>query len=187
MSSDETFVTRTGPFKNYKRHKELVEIVTQAQSASRCLDIEYRSFARRETTLRRVAPYRLCYFRTGLYVIGKPTGNDWLRSGCLHALQLDRSKRVVEGEEISDVHAGGRRTRNARRNPQSLRESRQAKRGLPARDGRHRGRRARHRPVDAQEGLRGPSADRYRARRHVRTKTGADVGRNVPTRNSSHA
>ena len=67
---DGSFVARTGPFKNYARHKELIEIVTQAQSKSRCLDIEYRSFARHETTRRRVAPYRLCYFRTGLYVIG---------------------------------------------------------------------------------------------------------------------
>jgi predicted DNA-binding transcriptional regulator YafY len=52
---------------NYKRHKGLIEIVTQAQSASRCLDIEYRSFARRETTIRRIAPYHLCYFRTGIH------------------------------------------------------------------------------------------------------------------------
>lgn len=84
---DETFVTRTGPFKNYKRHKELIEIVTQAQSGSRYLDIEYRSFARHETTRRRVAPYRLCYFRTGLYVIGFDDRRSEVRIFALERIQ----------------------------------------------------------------------------------------------------
>ncbi len=64
------FVSRSGPFKDYRRHRALLDLVTLAQRQGRVLEVRYRSFARSESTERRIAPYRLCYFRGGLYVIG---------------------------------------------------------------------------------------------------------------------
>jgi predicted DNA-binding transcriptional regulator YafY len=67
---DRSFVSRSGPFKDYRRYRGLLDTITEAQRRGLCLDVSYRAFARTEGTRRRIAPYRLCYFRGGLYVIG---------------------------------------------------------------------------------------------------------------------
>jgi predicted DNA-binding transcriptional regulator YafY len=84
---DEVFVSRPGPFKDYRRHRALVETVTQSQRERRCLDIEYRSYARRESSRRRIAPYRLCYFRGGLYIIAHDDRRQDIRIFALERIQ----------------------------------------------------------------------------------------------------
>jgi predicted DNA-binding transcriptional regulator YafY len=81
------FVTRTGPYKDYRRHRDLLDLVTRAQQQGRALAVRYRSFARRETTARRISPYRLCYFRGGLYVIGHDDRRGEVRTFALERIQ----------------------------------------------------------------------------------------------------
>jgi predicted DNA-binding transcriptional regulator YafY len=84
---EESFVSRSGPYKDYRRHRELLELVSRAQRERRILQVRYRSFARQETTERRVAPYRLCYFRGGLYVIGHDDRRAEVRIFALERIQ----------------------------------------------------------------------------------------------------
>ncbi|MGH9322502.1 MAG: helix-turn-helix transcriptional regulator [Vicinamibacteria bacterium] len=81
------FVSRTGPYKDYRRHRELLELVTRAQNQGRVLAVRYRSYARQETTERRISPYRLCYFRGGLYVIGHDDRRGEVRTFALERIQ----------------------------------------------------------------------------------------------------
>jgi predicted DNA-binding transcriptional regulator YafY len=81
------FVSRSGPHKDYRRHRELLDLVTRAQQQGRVLSVRYRSFAREETTARRISPYRLCYFRGGLYVIGHDDRRGEVRIFALERIQ----------------------------------------------------------------------------------------------------
>jgi predicted DNA-binding transcriptional regulator YafY len=84
---EQGFVSRTGPHKDYRRHRELLVLVTRAQHQGRVLFVRYRSFARQETTERRISPYRLCYFRGGLYVIGHDDRRGEVRTFALERIQ----------------------------------------------------------------------------------------------------
>jgi predicted DNA-binding transcriptional regulator YafY len=84
---DQSFVSRSGPYKDYRRHRELLELVSRAQREQRVLRVRYRSFARTETTERRIAPYRLCYFRGGLYLIGHDDRRAEVRIFALERIQ----------------------------------------------------------------------------------------------------
>jgi predicted DNA-binding transcriptional regulator YafY len=84
---DQSFVSRSGPYKDYRRHRELLDLVSRAQQKRRVLKVRYRSFARRETTERRIAPYRLCYFRGGLYLIGHDDRRGEVRIFALERIQ----------------------------------------------------------------------------------------------------
>lgn len=84
---DEGIVSRAGPFKDYRRHRALLETITQSQRERRRLAIEYRSYARSESTRRTIAPYRLCYFRGGLYVIAHDDRRQEVRIFALERIQ----------------------------------------------------------------------------------------------------
>ena len=84
---DEAFVSRPGPFKDYRRHRELLETVTRSRNERRVLAIEYRSYARSDLTRRRIAPYRLCYFRGGIYVVAHDDRRDQVRIFALERIQ----------------------------------------------------------------------------------------------------
>ena len=85
--SDGAFVARTGPFKRYDRHRGLIELVGRAQRDGLCLDVSYRSYARPRASRRRIAPYRLCYYRSGLYVIGHDDRRDEVRTFALERIE----------------------------------------------------------------------------------------------------
>lgn len=65
-----TFSVGLGPHKRYKRHREVVERVTQAIAEKKRIQMRYDSAARGRVTRREVDPYRLWYASGGLYLIG---------------------------------------------------------------------------------------------------------------------
>lgn len=67
---EETFSVGLGPHKRYKRHREIVERVTQAIAEKRRIQMRYDSASRGRVTRREVDPYRLWYASGGLYLIG---------------------------------------------------------------------------------------------------------------------
>jgi predicted DNA-binding transcriptional regulator YafY len=64
-----TFSVGLGPHKRYKRHREVVERVTQAIAEKKRIQMRYDSAARGRVTRREVDPYRLWYASGGLYLI----------------------------------------------------------------------------------------------------------------------
>ncbi|MGQ0557628.1 MAG: helix-turn-helix transcriptional regulator [Nitrospiraceae bacterium] len=67
---EDTFSVGLGPHKRYKRHREVVERVTQAIAEKTRIQMRYDSAARGRVTRREVDPYRLWYASGGLYLIG---------------------------------------------------------------------------------------------------------------------
>ena len=65
-----TFSVGLGPHKRYKRHREVVERVTQAIAEKKRIQMRYDSASRGRITRREVDPYRLWYASGGLYLIG---------------------------------------------------------------------------------------------------------------------
>lgn len=65
-----TFSVGLGPHKRYKRHREVVERVTQAIAEKKRIQMRYESASRGRVTRREVDPYRLWYASGGLYLIG---------------------------------------------------------------------------------------------------------------------
>lgn len=65
-----TFSVGLGPHKRYKRHREVVERVTQAIAEKNRIQMRYDSASRGRVTRREVDPYRLWYASGGLYLIG---------------------------------------------------------------------------------------------------------------------
>ncbi len=65
-----TFSVGLGPHKRYKRHREVVERVTQAIAEKKRIQMRYDSASRGRVTRREVDPYRLWYASGGLYLIG---------------------------------------------------------------------------------------------------------------------
>jgi predicted DNA-binding transcriptional regulator YafY len=67
---EKVFSVGLGPHKNYSRHKEIIERITEAISHARSVQMRYNSASRNATTRREVDPYRLWYAAGGLYLIG---------------------------------------------------------------------------------------------------------------------
>jgi predicted DNA-binding transcriptional regulator YafY len=67
---EDTFAVGLGPHKRYKRHREIVERVTQAIADKTRIQMRYDSASRGRVTRREVDPYRLWYASGGLYLIG---------------------------------------------------------------------------------------------------------------------
>lgn len=65
-----TFSVGLGPHKRYKRHREVVERVSQAIAEKKRMQMRYDSASRGRVTRREVDPYRLWYASGGLYLIG---------------------------------------------------------------------------------------------------------------------
>lgn len=65
-----TFSIGLGPHKRYKRHRDVIERVTQAIAEKKRIQMRYDSAARGRVTRREVDPYRLWYASGGLYLIG---------------------------------------------------------------------------------------------------------------------
>ena len=67
---ESTFSVGLGPHKCYKRHRAVIERVTQAIAEKKRIQMRYDSAARGRVTRREVDPYRLWYASGGLYLIG---------------------------------------------------------------------------------------------------------------------
>lgn len=65
-----TFSVGLGPHKRYKRHRAVIERVTQAIADKKRIQMRYDSASRGRTTRREVDPYRLWYASGGLYLVG---------------------------------------------------------------------------------------------------------------------
>lgn len=65
-----SFSVGLGPHKRYKRHREVVERVTQAIAEKQRIQLRYDSVSRGRVTRREVDPYRLWYASGGLYLVG---------------------------------------------------------------------------------------------------------------------
>ncbi len=65
-----SFSVGLGPHKRYKRHREVVERVTQAIAEKQRIQMRYDSVSRGRVTRREVDPYRLWYASGGLYLVG---------------------------------------------------------------------------------------------------------------------
>ncbi|MGQ0666202.1 MAG: helix-turn-helix transcriptional regulator [Nitrospiraceae bacterium] len=67
---EDTFSVGLGPHKRYKRHREVIERLTQAIADNKRIQMRYDSASRGRVTRREVDPYRLWYASGGLYLIG---------------------------------------------------------------------------------------------------------------------
>ena len=67
---EHTFSIGHGPHKRYRRHREVVERVTQAIVHKTRIQMRYDSASRGRMTRREVDPYRLWYASGGLYLVG---------------------------------------------------------------------------------------------------------------------
>ena len=67
---EHTFSIGLGPHKRYRRHREVVERVTQAIVHKTRIQMRYDSVSRGKMTRRDVDPYRLWYASGGLYLVG---------------------------------------------------------------------------------------------------------------------
>jgi predicted DNA-binding transcriptional regulator YafY len=65
-----TFSIGLGPHKRYKRHREVVERVTNAIADKKRIQMRYHSASRGRVSRREIDPYRLWYASGGLYLIG---------------------------------------------------------------------------------------------------------------------
>lgn len=65
---DQSISARTPGFKDYSRYRETIEILREAISRHRTVEIAYHSFGRDDVTSRRVDPYHLWYQFGGLYL-----------------------------------------------------------------------------------------------------------------------
>jgi len=63
------FSVGLGPHKSYQRHKNTIDLTTQAIDKARTAQIRYYSASRNTTTRREIDPYRLWYAAGGLYTI----------------------------------------------------------------------------------------------------------------------
>ena len=67
---EHTFSIGLGPHKRYRRHREVVERVTQAIVHKTRIQMRYDSASRGRMTRREIDPYRLWYASGGLYLVG---------------------------------------------------------------------------------------------------------------------
>lgn len=67
---DQWFSVGLGPHKNYRRHRETIDILSQAIAHRHTVQMRYFSAGRNVTNRREVDPYRLRYVDGGLYLIG---------------------------------------------------------------------------------------------------------------------
>lgn len=66
---DQWFSVGLGPHKNYRHHRETIDILSHAIAHRRTVQMRYFSAGRNVTTRREVDPYRLRYVDGGLYLI----------------------------------------------------------------------------------------------------------------------
>lgn len=66
---DQWFSVGLGPHKNYRHHREAIDILSQAIAHRHTIQMRYFSAGRNATTRREVDPYRLRYVDGGLYLI----------------------------------------------------------------------------------------------------------------------
>ncbi len=66
---DQWFSVGLGPHKNYRHHRETIDILSQAIAHRHTVQMRYFSAGRNVTTRREVDPYRLRYLDGGLYLI----------------------------------------------------------------------------------------------------------------------
>jgi predicted DNA-binding transcriptional regulator YafY len=66
---DQWFSVGLGPHKNYRHHRETIDILSQAIAHRHTVQMRYFSAGRNVTTRREVDPYRLRYVDGGLYLI----------------------------------------------------------------------------------------------------------------------
>ncbi|MEQ1795083.1 MAG: WYL domain-containing transcriptional regulator [Nitrospira sp.] len=66
---DQWFSVGLGPHKNYRHHRETIDILSQAIANRHTVQMRYFSAGRNATTRREVDPYRLRYVDGGLYLI----------------------------------------------------------------------------------------------------------------------
>lgn len=66
---DQWFSVGLGPHKNYRHHRETIDILSQAIASRHTVQMRYFSAGRNATTRREVDPYRLRYVDGGLYLI----------------------------------------------------------------------------------------------------------------------
>ncbi|MBH0183800.1 MAG: WYL domain-containing protein [Nitrospira sp.] len=66
---DQWFSVGLGPHKNYRHHRETIDILSQALAHRHTVQMRYFSAGRNATTRREVDPYRLRYVDGGLYLI----------------------------------------------------------------------------------------------------------------------
>lgn len=66
---DQWFSVGLGPHKNYRQHRQTIDVLSQAIAYRHTVQMRYFSAGRNVTTRREVDPYRLRYVDGGLYLI----------------------------------------------------------------------------------------------------------------------
>jgi predicted DNA-binding transcriptional regulator YafY len=69
-STEQMFSVGIGPHKNYRQHKETIDLMSQAIDKRRTAQMRYYSASRNSTGRREVDPYFLRFAGGGLYMIG---------------------------------------------------------------------------------------------------------------------
>jgi predicted DNA-binding transcriptional regulator YafY len=90
----------TTPVKAHAAYRGVIDIVNQAVSQRRRLDMTYRAMRGRAETRRRVDPYRLLFFEGAFYVIGY----CGLRRD-IRVFALDRVRRLALTDELFELPA----------------------------------------------------------------------------------
>jgi predicted DNA-binding transcriptional regulator YafY len=67
---EQMFSVGLGPRKNYKQHRQTIDLVSQAIDKRKTVQIRYYSASRNSTGRREVDPYQLWFAGGGLYLIG---------------------------------------------------------------------------------------------------------------------
>jgi predicted DNA-binding transcriptional regulator YafY len=67
---EQMFSIGLGPHKNYRQHKQIIDLVSQAIDKRKTVQMRYNSASRNSTGRREVDPYHVWFAGGGLYLIG---------------------------------------------------------------------------------------------------------------------
>ena len=95
---EKTLHTRPGPYKNYGKFKDNIELINEAVFSGRVIEILYYTMSRKKSHQRKVAPYRMWFHNGGFYLIGHCKWRDGIR-----IFAVDRIKKIRLTEDTFEV------------------------------------------------------------------------------------
>ena len=95
---EKSLANRPGPYKNYDRFKETIELINEAVFSGRVIEVLYYTMSRKKSHKRKVAPYRMWFHNGGFYLIGHCKWRDGIR-----IFAVDRIKRIRLTDDTFEV------------------------------------------------------------------------------------
>ncbi|MCP3953085.1 MAG: transcriptional regulator [Desulfobacterales bacterium] len=97
---EETFTVGQAPYGHQKEVAQWIDILNRAILDRRLVEMDYHTISRDDDTRRRVAPYKIWFFKGFIYLVGHCQLRREVR-----IFTLDRIKRLVTTEEEFDIPA----------------------------------------------------------------------------------